>query len=348
MIEIESFIDLHTHTRYPDRNEFEPEEIEKASVNGGYSEILAMPNSNIVIDSISNLKKATKIDKNLEVNVHRVGALTQGLEGKKLVNFKDFINEGIFIFSDDGMSLVDNELAEIAFKKLASLGGAIFQHCEKNCHINPGDLAPPNNDSKLITINEDEEVVILSRDLKLVEKYNTRYHVQHISTKKSMDLINKAKEKNLPVTCEVTPHHLLLNNENLDISDGTFKMYPPIRDEKDRLSLVEGLKSGIIDVIATDHAPHPKENKKINFKNSSRGVVGLESSFPMLYSSKLFSLDELNKFLTVNPRKILKDLGYNLKSIKINKWKECNKEFETRTKYNNSAFENKKVLIEKV
>ena len=251
MIEIAGFIDLHTHTRYPDNEKFPFIDIDNSAINGGFSTILAMPNSEIPIDSIKNLKIAEEIDKKLKTKVHRVASLTKNLEGKELVNYKEFIENGITIFSDDGKSLIDNNLADEAFKQISKLGGAVFQHCEKSCHSNPGDIAPPNSDTDLIPINNDEELEVLERDLRLSEKYGTRYHAQHLSTFESVELIKKAKQEGLPVTAEVTPHHILLNNENLDTNNGLFKMYPPIRTEKDREGLVEGLLSEIIDVIAT-------------------------------------------------------------------------------------------------
>ena len=128
----------------------------------------------MVIDSIENLNKAREIDKNLKITIHRAGALTKDLEGKELVNYKEFVENGVFIFSDDGKSLIDNNLADEAFKSVASLNSAIFQHCESNCHIKPGDIAPPNDNDSLIPIDEKEESEILLRDIELVAKYGTR------------------------------------------------------------------------------------------------------------------------------------------------------------------------------
>ena len=210
MIEVPAFLDLHTHTRYPDKSFFPANDIEKSAMNGGYSDILAMPNSEIVIDDIEALNYAREIDSSLNLNIHRVGALSKNLSGKELVDFKSFIQNGITIFSDDGKSLIEDTLADEAFKIIAELGGAIFQHCEKNCFSNPGDIAPPSNSSELILIPDSEEFEILKRDLDLVEKYNTRYHAQHLSSKRSVELIEQAKNKQLPVTSEVTPHHLLI------------------------------------------------------------------------------------------------------------------------------------------
>ncbi|MEC7841031.1 MAG: dihydroorotase, partial [Actinomycetota bacterium] len=134
MIEIPGFIDLHTHTRYPDDNKFPFIDIDDSAINGGFSTILAMPNSEIPIDSIKNLRIAEEIDKKLKTKVHRVGSLTKNLEGKELVNYKEFVENGITIFSDDGKSLIDDHLADEAFKQISKLGGAVFQHCEKSCH----------------------------------------------------------------------------------------------------------------------------------------------------------------------------------------------------------------------
>ena len=132
----------------------------------------------------------------MKLNICRTGALTKNLEGKKLVNFEKFIENGVYVFTDDGKSLVDDNLAEEAFKEVARLGGAIFQHCEINCHSNPGDIAPNKLSDELIEIHDYEEISILNRDLKLVEKYGTRYHVQHISTKSSVEILNKLLIRN--------------------------------------------------------------------------------------------------------------------------------------------------------
>jgi len=343
----DGFIDLHTHTRYPCATYFNPKDIEDAAQNGGFNTLLAMPNSEIVIDNIDNLKKAQLIDEGLSINVLRTAALTKNLNGKELVDYEKFIENNIFIFTDDGYSLVDDNLADEAFKKIAKFGGVIFQHCEKNCHTNPGDIASNSVDENLTPIHTSEETDILIRDLKLVEKYGTRYHLQHISCSESVEILKEATKQNLPVTAEVTPHHLLKNIQDIDITNSNYKMYPPLRSEDDRQSLIEGLKSEIIHVIATDHAPHPESTKKTNFKLASRGVVGLESAFPMLYSSKIFTVKELESFLITNPKKILEDIGYKIDNKTLNNWKECNKFFYTKSKYNNSVFEKNVTLVEK-
>ena len=343
---LNSFLDLHTHTRYPGNNFFKQSDIEYAAKNGGYGEILAMPNSSKIIDNLDVLEEARQIDKDLSISVHRTASLTKGLMGKDPVDYKKFTDNGVFIFTDDGFSVVDDDLAETIFRSIAEVGAAVFQHSEKSCHTLPGDIAPPNDNSLLKPIHISEEIEILKRDLQLVEKYGTRYHAQHLSTMESVELIRKAKINHLPVTAEVTPHHLLINNQDLDTTDGRYKMYPPIRTENDRLALITGIKDRTIDVIATDHAPHPQNTKVVSFKEASRGVVGLESSFPMLYSSKIFSLDELVLFLDINPRKILTDIGYNLKKVRSFEWSICEKEFYTTSEPKNSLFEGEKTVIE--
>jgi len=131
------------------------------------------------------------------------------------------------------------------------------------------------------------------------------------------------------------------------MNDGSLKMYPPLRSEEDRQALISGLKNGIIDVIATDHAPHPKETKEVSFKKSARGVVGLESAFVVLYSSNLFSLEELTRFMSINPMNILVSLGYDSSNAKTNSWAKSSSTFTTKSFYKNSAFENFKVSIQK-
>ena len=345
-MKLNSFLDMHTHTRYPGKSFVKELDIEKAAKNGGYSEILAMPNSVKIIDSIEALMEAREVDKKLDIKIHRTGSLTKGLQGKEPIDYREFIAQGVFAFTDDGLSLVDDNLAELIFKTIKNEDGAVFQHCEKNCHTSPGDIAPPNDGELLTPIHSSEETEILQRDLHLVAKYGTRYHAQHLSTKESVNLIRDAKFNNLPVTAEVTPHHILINNKNIDTSNGKYKMYPPIRTSSDQVALIEGLKDGTIDVISTDHAPHTVESKQANFKEAARGVVGLESAFPMLYSSEKFELNELVMYLDINPRKILSELGYNLNNSNSFEWKSCNKKFYTNSNPKNSLFEGMETLLE--
>ena len=345
-MKLNSFLDMHTHTRYPGKSFVKELDIEKAAKNGGYSEILAMPNSVKIIDSIEALMEAREVDKKLDIKIHRTGSLTKGLQGKEPIDYREFIAQGVFAFTDDGLSLVDDNLAELIFKTIKNENGAVFQHCEKNCHTSPGDIAPPNDGELLTPIHSSEETEILQRDLHLVAKYGTRYHAQHLSTKESVNLIRDAKLNNLPVTAEVTPHHILINNKNIDTSNGKYKMYPPIRTSSDQVALIEGLKDGTIDVISTDHAPHTIESKQANFKEAARGVVGLESAFPMLYSSEMFELNELVMYLDINPRKILSELGYNLNNSISFEWRSCNKKFYTNSNPKNSLFEGMETLLE--
>ncbi len=345
-MQINSFLDMHTHTRYPGNSFINIFDIEGAAKNGGYSEILAMPNSKYIIDNVDALIKAQKIDNTLDITVHRTGSLTKGLLGKEPTDYKKFISLGVTIFTDDGFSIVDDNLAEQIFKSIKNENGAVFQHCEKSCHTSPGDIAPPNDQGNLKPIHSSEETDILKRDLQLVEQYGTRYHAQHLSTAESVQLVREAKLNKLPVTAEVTPHHILVNNSDLETSNGMFKMYPPIRTSKDQIAIIDGLKDGTVDVIATDHAPHPLINKQKNFKDAARGVVGLESSFPMLYSSEIFELDELVAFMDENPRKILSELGYNSNRRRSFEWRFCNKQFYTVSEPKNSLFEGKQTLIE--
>ena len=146
---LNSFLDLHTHTRYPGNNFFKQSDIEYAAKNGGYGEILAMPNSSKIIDNLDVLEEARQIDKDLSISVHRTASLTKGLMGKDPVDYKKFTDNGVFIFTDDGFSVVDDDLAETIFKSIAEVGAAVFQHSEKSCHTLPGDIAPPNDNSLL-------------------------------------------------------------------------------------------------------------------------------------------------------------------------------------------------------
>jgi dihydroorotase len=300
-------IDVHVHFREP--GFFYKEGIltgTKAAAHGGYTTVCTMPNLNPVPDSKQNLDvQLEAIYKDACIKVYPYGSITKGQNGVELSDMEE-MSDSVIAFSDDGKGLQSDELMQSAMLKAKSLNKIIVAHCEDNSLLNGGYIHDGEY-AKLHShkgINSASEWKQIERDLKLVKVTNCAYHICHISTKESVNLIRKAKSEGLNVTCETAPHYLIFNDMDL-VDDGKFKMNPPIRSEEDRLALIEGIKDGTIDMISTDHAPHSKEEKTKGLKDSLMGVVGLETSFAVLYTNlvlkgiipleKLFSLMQYNQ-----------------------------------------------------
>ena len=303
------FADVHVHLREPG---FSYKETIKsgtlASAHGGYTAVCSMPNLNPVPDSKENLKKQLDIIENDAcINVYPYGAITVGQMGEELSDMEGMA-ENIIAFSDDGRGVQSDELMEKAMLKAKALGKMIVAHCEvndllKGGYIHDGEYAKANGHRGICSESEWKQI---ERDLKLVEKTGCSYHVCHISTKESVELIRQAKAKGFDVTCETGPHYLILDDSNLQ-EHGRFKMNPPLRGKEDRLALIEGIKDGTIDMIATDHAPHSAEEKGRGLEKSMMGVVGIETAFPLMYThfveTGVITLEKLIELMSINPRK---------------------------------------------
>ena len=303
------FCDVHVHLREP--GFFYKETIEtgtKASARGGYTAVFSMPNLNPVPDSVENLKVQTDLIENSAViDVYPYGAITVGQKGEVLSDL-DGLKDKVIAFSDDGKGVQTENLMLSAMKKAKELGKIIVAHCEDESllnggYIHDGEYARLNGHKGICSASEYAQV---ERDLDLVRKTGVKYHVCHVSTAETVELIRKAKSEGLDVTCETAPHYLVFDDSNL-IDDGRFKMNPPIRSKKDKYALIEGIKDGTVDMIATDHAPHSKEEKSKGLKGSLNGIVGIETAFPVLYTSLVktgvITLTKLVKLLCFNPRK---------------------------------------------
>ncbi|MEA4973842.1 MAG: dihydroorotase [Candidatus Metalachnospira sp.] len=304
------FTDVHVHLREP--GFLYKETIRTgtmAAAHGGYTSICAMPNLKPVPDSVDTIKEEVKaIENSAVIHVYPYGAITKSEQGNELSDMEE-MSEYAIGFSDDGRGVQNDEMMREAMIKAKSLGKIIVAHCEDNelldgGYIHKGKYAEIHGHKGICSESEWKQI---ERDLKLVKETGCKYHVCHISTKESVELIRKAKAEGLNVTCETGPHYLVFNDMDLK-EEGRFKMNPPIRDESDRLALIEGIKDGTIDVIATDHAPHTAEEKGKGLKNSLMGIVGLETAFPVLYSElvkkKIISLEKLVELLNVNAAKI--------------------------------------------
>ncbi len=286
------FTDVHVHLREP--GFLYKETIETgtmAAAAGGFTDIFSMPNLNPCPDSRQHLQvQLDAIKKDAKVRVYPYGAITVGEKGERLADLKELAPD-VIAFTDDGKGVANEEYMRQAMKTAKKLGKIIVAHCEDESY--PKD-------------SPESEWKQLERDIALVRETGCSYHICHISTKESVELVRAAKAEGLDITCETAPHYLVLSRENIE-DHGRFKMNPPIKGEKDKEALLEALRDGTIDMIATDHAPHSEEEKAKGFAGSAFGIVGMETAFPVLYTHLVakgrMTLQELIKLLDVNPRK---------------------------------------------
>ena len=303
------FCDVHVHFREPG---FSYKETiasgSLAAAHGGYTAVCTMPNLNPVPDSVENLKQQTDLINNTAcIHVYPYGAITVGQKGEILADLKGMAPD-VIGFSDDGRGVQDDSMMRRAMELARSLDRPIVAHCEVNDllrggYIHDGQYARLHGHRGICS---ESEWVQIERDLKLAEEIGCKYHVCHISTKESVELIRQAKARGVDVTCETGPHYLVLTDMDLQ-EDGRFKMNPPLRAEEDRLALIEGIRDGTVDMIATDHAPHSAGEKGKGLEKSAFGVVGIETAFRVMYTHLVrpgvITLEKLIDLLAVAPRK---------------------------------------------
>ncbi len=303
------FVDLHVHLREPGGEKKETIATgTMAAARGGFTTVAAMPNTRPVPDSKEQLEKIQdRIKETAAVRVLPYASITVRELGQELTDFAGLKEAGAFAFTDDGVGIQEAGMMLNAMKKAAALDMAIVAHCEDNTLINKGALHEGKKSAELGIngIPSACEAVHIARDVLLAEAADCHYHVCHISTKESVRTVRDAKRHGIKVTAEVTPHHLLLNEEHITGNDANFKMNPPLRSKEDHEALIEGLLDGTIDFIATDHAPHTKEEKAEGIELAPFGIVGLETAFPLLYTEMvqkgMMTLKQLIDFLTVKP-----------------------------------------------
>lgn len=302
------FIDVHVHFREPGFSYKETIRTgTEAAAHGGYTAVCTMPNLNPVPDCLENLQQQIDLIRaQAVVRVFPYAAITVAEAGQTLADLAALAPH-VCAFSDDGKGVQADDLMRQAMQKAAALDKMIVAHCEdanllKGGYIHDGAYAKQHHH---LGICSESEWAQVARDLALVRQTNCRYHVCHVSTKESIELIRQAKQEGLDVSCETAPHYLCLHDLMLK-EDGCFKMNPPIRSQADQLALVQALVDGTIDMIATDHAPHSAEEKSRGLKDSAMGVVGLETAFPVLYTqlvkSGKISLEKLIALLHDKPR----------------------------------------------
>lgn len=317
------FIDLHIHLREPGGEKKETIATgTMAAAHGGFTTVAAMPNTRPVPDSKEQMESLqARIKENANVRVLPYGSITIRELGQELTDFAGLKAAGAFALSDDGVGVQSAGMMLEAMKKAAENDLAIVAHCEENSLINKGSVHEGvfSKQHGLNGIPSVCESVQIARDVLLAEAAGCHYHVCHISTKESVRAVRDAKRAGIHVTAEVTPHHLLLCDEDIPSLDANYKMNPPLRGADDRAALIEGLMDGTIDFIATDHAPHTMEEKSEGMQLAPFGIVGLETAFPLLYTNFVLenkmTLEQLIAYLTKQPAEAF---GLPFGTIEIN------------------------------
>lgn len=284
--------DVHVHLREPG---FLYKETMKtgtlSAAAGGFTDIFSMPNLDPCPDTVENLEiQLAAIERDACVRVYPYGSITMGERGQELSDMERLADH-VIAFTDDGRGVASEEMMREAMKRAKALGKLIVAHCE---------------DENFPKESSESEWKQLERDIRLIRETGCSYHVCHVSTRESIELVRKAKEEGLDITCETAPHYLTISNDQVE-DDGRFKMNPPIKGPEDREVLLEAIADGTIDMIATDHAPHSRDEKSRGFADSAFGIVGMETAFPVMYTklveTGIITADRLIKLMCDGPRK---------------------------------------------
>lgn len=308
------FVDIHAHLRDPGQT-YKEDIVSgtRSAAKGGFTSVCAMPNTEPVVDNIATVDYIQRRAKDLgSARVYVIGAITKNCEGAEISEMATMKSGGIVAVSDDGKCIQNAKLMLNCMRYATNFDLPVIVHPEDynlagRGQIHSGKIATQVGLSGIPSLAEE---VIIARDIMLAESAPAKLHIAHISTAKGIELVRQAKQKGLPVTCEVTPHHLVLNEEACLSFDTNTKMKPPLRSEKDRLACIEALRDGTIDCIATDHAPHADFEKVREFDQAPFGVIGFETAFATLYhhlvKPGLLSLERLAEALTSAPVRILR------------------------------------------
>ncbi|MBF0133208.1 MAG: dihydroorotase [Magnetococcales bacterium] len=305
-------VDMHVHLREPGY-EYKGTIASgtRAAAAGGVTSVAAMPNTKPVTDDpsvVGHVLEKARVGG--IVNVYPVGAITKGLQGVELTEFGLMLEAGCVAFSDDGATVADTGVMRRALEYARAFGALLIQHAEDPSLVSGGCMNEGVTSSRLGLpgIPVESESIMVDRDIRLVELTGGRYHVAHLSTAGALEAVAGAQAKGLPVTCEVAPHHFSLTEEAVDGYDTYAKMAPPLRSEFDRNALLEGLARGTFSAIATDHAPHDEDSKKVEFCCAANGVIGLETLLPIsleLVSGGVMTLSNCLALMTYKPARLL-------------------------------------------
>ena len=312
------FCDIHVHFREPGREDKETLETgANAAIAGGFTQVCTMANTNPVIDSPEHIHYIVSKSEKLPVDIFPIGAVSKNQEGKDLTEMLLMQKNGAVAFSDDGLPIQNAQFMKLALTYSKMLNVPIMNHAEDIFLRNDGvmNASTTSNNLGLKGNSSLAEAVMVYRDLILATSMNCKLHLLHLSTKESVDLLKQFKSKKNLISSEVSPHHLYFVDEDIENFNTNLKVGPPIRGKADRKALIEAIKSGLIDCIATDHAPHTIEDKETTFNDAEFGMIGLESCFgvvnKVLVKENGMSLKSLIEKLTVNPRKVM-NLDANL------------------------------------
>ena len=328
---IPGLVDLHTHLREPGREDSETVKTgSEAAVAGGYTAISAMANTNPVADTAGVVEQIYRLGKDTNLcEVNPIGAVTKGLKGEQLAEIGAMADSiaRVRMFSDDGNCVSDPLIMRRALEYVKTFNGIIAQHAQEprltvNAQMNEGSVSAKIGLTGWPAIAEE---AIIARDILLTEHVQSRLHICHVTTAGGVELIRWAKARGIAVTAEVTPHHLLLTDDLVENYDPIYKVNPPLRTEKDVMALREGLAEGVIDIVATDHAPHPSEDKDCEWQAAAFGMVGLETALSVviktMIESKLMSWSDLINRMSTRPAEIA---GYKNQGKQITEGIEAN------------------------
>ena len=350
---VPGLMDMHTHLREPGYEYKETIATGAAAARaGGFTAIACMPNTNPVIDSRSYIEFIKKRAKGLLVDVYPIGSVTKGMLGEELTEMGDMVAAGAVGFSDDGLPIKNSLILRSSLEYSKIFGTPIIEHCEDlnlsgDGVMNEGYYATLLGLSAIPAISEE---VMVMRDILIAEFTHSPIHIAHVSTKGSVKIIEDAKKRGVKVTAETCPHYLLLTDKNLTSFDTNMKMKPPLRTEEDKNAVIEGLSKGVIDVIASDHAPHHSDEKDIEFNKAAFGIIGLETTVGLILThfvnKKIFSLSDFIQMMSIRPRKILnlplisidKNSPANITILDVNQeWKVDKNSFKSKSR--NTPFE---------
>jgi dihydroorotase len=306
------FCDMHVHFREPGREDKETlESGSYSALAGGFTQVCTMANTNPVIDSPEHIHYIVSKSQKLPIDIFPIGSVSKGMKGEELTEMLLMQKNGAIAFSDDGVPIQNAQFMKLALTYSKMLNVPIMNHAEDIFLRNDGvmNASSTSNNLGLKGNTSLGEAVMVYRDLLLAESLKSKLHLLHLSTKEAVDLLKQFKSKKQLITAEVSPHHLYFVDEDIDSFDTNLKVAPPVRSKKDRKALIEGIKSGLIDCIATDHAPHTLEDKETTFNEAAFGMIGLESCFgvvnKVLVKENGMSLKSLIEKITVNPRKVM-------------------------------------------
>lgn len=306
-------VDLHVHLREPGYEHKETiKSGTKAAAKGGFTSICCMPNTDPVADNSSVIRFIQhRVHEEGVIKVYPIGAISKNLQGQEISEIGMLAEAGVVALSDDGNTVMNSGVLRRAMEYATPFNLTFIAHCEDSNLVDAGMVNEglASMMSGLPGYPKEAEEVIIARDIALAELTGAKLHIAHVSTKGGVELVRQAKAKGLPVTAEVTPHHLVLSEEDVLGFDTSFKVNPPLRSKEDQFALIFGLQDGTIDIIATDHAPHAYEEKMVEFQWAPFGISGIETAFPVLYTSLVetgkLTLNQLVQKMTLNPAEIL-------------------------------------------